>query len=140
VVKVEAPAPDPLAAFRQRRRAGGGVFIEQAEIERRNARTLTDIMRAVPGVRVIPGENGMRYVSTHFRRVGQGGGATDAGLCDMMIYIDGQPFQGAASAAESRVRVEQVSGIEVYASAASVPREFAGSDAACGVIVVWLKQ
>jgi hypothetical protein len=138
VVKVEAPPPDPLLAFRQRRKSGGGVFFEKAEIERRNARTLTDLMRAVPGVRVISGENGLRYVSTHFRRIGQGGGNSDAGLCDMMIYIEGQPFQGVASAADSRLRVEEIGAIEVYASAASVPREFAGSDAACGVILVWL--
>lgn len=138
VVKVEAPPPDPLAAFRYRKKMGGGSFIERADIERRNAKTLTDLLRTVPGVRVMIGVSGMRYVSSHFRRLSQGN-SQEAGLCDMMIYIDGQPFQGAASAAESRVRAEDIAAMEVYTSAGSVPREFAGRDAACGVIVIWLK-
>jgi outer membrane cobalamin receptor len=130
-----------MAEFRRRRRAGGGVFLERAEIERRNPRTLTDLLRTVPGVRVLPQGTGFRYVSSHFRRVGegtgQGTGSSHDGACDMMLYIDGLPFPSDGGEVDSRVRVEDIAAAEVYVSAGSVPRQFAGTSAACGVIVVW---
>ena len=141
VVRVNAAPPDRLSEFQQRRRSrGGGVFIERADIERRNPRVLSDLLRGVAGMRVQQGPEGLRYVSFHFRRLSQNVEPQAAGLCDMMIYIDGQPFLGNASAADARVRVSEVAGIEVYTSAASVPREFAGATAACGVIVIWLRS
>jgi hypothetical protein len=141
VVQVNAAPPDRLSGFRQRRRTGGGgVFIERADIERRNARQLSDLLRGVSGMRVQQGPEGLRYISVHFRRLSQRAGSPEADVCDMMMYVDGQPFLGNASAADARVRVSEVAGIEVYVSAASVPREFAGVNAACGVIVIWLRS
>ena len=139
VVNLNLAPPDPrMDDFRQRRRAGGGVFIDRAQIQRRNPRQLSDLLRSVPGVRVQSTSTGLRYISTHFRRLSENPDYPEAGLCDMMLYIDGQPFQATASAADLRVRVTDLAAIEVYASAASVPREFAGHNAACGVILIWL--
>jgi hypothetical protein len=134
------PPPDlRLAGFYTRRRmGGGGTFLDRSDVERRSARLLSDMMRGVAGVRVVSLGSQMRYVSAHFRRLSQNVDDQSAGLCDMMLYIDGQPFQGDATAADARVRMTEVVGIEVYVSAASVPREFAGQSAACGVIVIWL--
>lgn len=139
VVNLTLAPPDPrMDDFRQRRRAGGGVFIDRAEIRRRNPRQLSDLLRSVPGVRVQSSTAGLRYISSHFRRLTGDPDNPEAGLCDMMLYLDGQPFQATASAADVRVVVAELAAIEVYASAASVPREFAGHNAACGVILIWL--
>ncbi|HEX6314874.1 MAG TPA: carboxypeptidase regulatory-like domain-containing protein, partial [Gemmatimonadaceae bacterium] len=138
VVQVVAPPLDQLSDFRQRRRAGGGTFIDKTEINRRQPRVLSDLMRGVPGVRVEQSRDGLRYLSLHFRRMTPNATAHEESLCDMMIYVDGQPFQGNASAADVRIRMTEVAGIEVYTSAASVPRQFAGANAACGVIMLWL--
>jgi hypothetical protein len=136
IVQQEGAPPDQrLLEFRQRRRAGGGVFLDRAEIERRNPRTLTDLLRTVPGIRVSAGNGGFRFVSTHFRRLAQETG--DAGACDMMMYVDGQPFPAGSGDTDSRIRVSEIGGVEVYVTAGSVPREFAGLTAACGVIVIW---
>jgi hypothetical protein len=61
----------------------------------------------------------------------------DDTACDMMIYLDGQPLLLEAGHADARVRVNEIAALEVYVSASSVPREYAGSTAACGVILVW---
>ena len=88
-----------LAEFRRRRRLGGGYFLDRTEIDQRSARTFTDLMRTVPGVRVQTEGTGFRYVSSHFRRLPQAGtGMIDDGACDMMIYVDGQPFRSVSTA------------------------------------------
>ena len=149
VVALKAPGPlvvvqrgeafdQRMAEFRKRRRAGGGFYIDKAEIERRNPRTLTDLMRTVPGVRVLDRGSGSRFVSSHFRRLaGVPSGSPDDGVCDMMLYLDGQPFPVEGGDVDSRIRVDDIAAAEVYVSAGSVPREFAGANAACGVIVLW---
>jgi len=121
-----------LTEFRRRRSGGGGVFLDRAEIERRNPRTLTDLVRTIPGVRVVPRPTGFRYVSSHFRRV-----AGDIGTCDVMLYLDGQPFLMETGDADARIRISEIIALEAYVTAGSVPRQFAGSDAACGVILIW---
>jgi hypothetical protein len=127
-----------LTEFRRRRRLGGGYFIDRADIDKRNARTFTDLMRTVPGVRVQTDGTGFRYVSAHFRRLPQAGtGMVDDGACDMMIYMDGQVFLVEPGHADARISVNEIAALEVYVSAGSVPREFAGTASACGVIVIW---
>ena len=55
----------------------------------------------------------------------------------MMIYVDGQVFLYEPGHADAAVRISEITALEVYVSAGSVPREFAGASAACGVIVIW---
>jgi hypothetical protein len=125
-----------LAEFNQRRRTGGGFYLDRAEITRRNPRTLTDLLRGVPGLRVIARSGGYTYTSTHFRRFPSPGG--DVGnACDMMLYVDGQPFPIETGDADSRLPINDIGAIEVYVTAGSVPRRYAGPTSACGVILVW---
>jgi hypothetical protein len=42
-----------------------------------------------------------------------------------------------AGDAEVRLPVAEIAAMEVYLSAGSVPRQFAGANAACGVIMIW---
>jgi hypothetical protein len=44
-----------LREFEERRRAGRGVFITEAQIQTTNAATMADLLRGVPGVRLIAG-------------------------------------------------------------------------------------
>ncbi|HEY5546466.1 MAG TPA: carboxypeptidase regulatory-like domain-containing protein [Gemmatimonadaceae bacterium] len=125
-----------LAEFNQRRRTGGGFYLDRAEITRRNPRTLTDLLRGVPGLRVIARSGGYTYTSTHFRRFPSRGG--DVGnACDMMLYVDGQPFPVETGDTDSRVSIGDIGAIEVYVTAGSVPRRYAGPTSACGVILLW---
>lgn len=125
-----------LVEFRKRRATGGGYYLDRAEIAKKNPRTLTDLLRGVPGVRLIARGAGYTYTTTHFQRLP--GAGDDAGnLCDMMIYVDGQPFLIEGGDADTRIPVAEISALEVYAAASSVPRRYAGTTAACGVILVW---
>ena len=132
VQRSDAALNPQLAEFRRRRRAGAGVYLDRAGIEKRSARTLSDLLRIVPGVRVLATPNGFRYVTSHFRRL-----ASDDGTCDMMLYLDGQQLLIDTGDADARISVNEISAIEVYVTAGSVPREFAAPGAACGVIVIW---
>jgi hypothetical protein len=127
VVERSATAFDArLTDFRRRRRVGGGYFLDREDIDKRRPRTLTDIMRMVPGVRVQSEGTGYRYLSAHFKRVPQAGtGMVDDGTCDMMIYLDGQVLLVESGHADSRILVNEIAAMEVYVSAASVPRQFA---------------
>ena len=56
--------------------------------------------------------------------------------CQPTWWIDGQEVR---SFHES-TPIRDVYGIEIYRGPGEVPGEFAGSDAACGVIVIWTKS
>jgi hypothetical protein len=45
-----------------------------------------------------------------------------------------------ASSFNENTPIRDIYGIEVYRGAGEVPGEYAGSTAACGVIVVWTKS
>jgi hypothetical protein len=139
LVVVQRPPPmsnTRLAEFNQRRRTGGGFYLDRAEITRRNPRTLTDLLRGVPGLRVIARSGGYTYTSTHFQRFPSRG--DDIGnACEMMLYVDGQSFPVSTGDADSRLPVSDIGAIEVYVTAGSVPRRYAGRTSACGVILVW---
>jgi hypothetical protein len=126
-----------MAEFRQRRRSGDGVFLDRSEIEKRHPRTLTDLLRSIPGIRIVVTERGNRYVSSHFRRFVEKAAGPESAMCDIMFYVDGQPFPMEAGDAEVRLPVAEIAAMEVYLSAGSVPRQFAGANAACGVIMIW---
>jgi hypothetical protein len=56
--------------------------------------------------------------------------------CYPQYIVDGRPdnFFG------PNVAVRDIEGIEVYTGAADVPGEFAGTDAGCGVVVIWTRN
>ncbi len=56
--------------------------------------------------------------------------------CQPVWIVDGQE----ARAFHENTPIRDVYGIEVYRGAGEVPGEYAGSNAACGVIVIWTKS
>ncbi len=53
----------------------------------------------------------------------------------MKYYLDGIDLRGMPVP----ISLREVAAVEVYKGAASLPGEFAGSDARCGAIVVWTR-
>jgi hypothetical protein len=136
------PGEEWRTGFEQRRKSGQGFFLDQEGIRRRGGQTLADLLRGVPGVRLVPAATGYHYESTRSADAGAGAFAGNEPLdrCEMMFYVDGQPFLIEEGAVDSNVRSAQIAALEVYASAATVPKQFAGARAACGVIVIWLGE
>jgi hypothetical protein len=135
--------------FYERERDGGGTHISRSDIERRRSRTLTDILREVPSVRLYDIEPGRRHVRLNR------GAAVDVPAfdprekfvfagCEPDLYIDGQLFRERIprDATEQKVTswdvvaTEQIEGIEVYAGA-NAPTQYQNP---CGVVLVWTRR
>jgi hypothetical protein len=107
--------------YERKRRNAWGTFIEREEIERRNPLWMSDMLRMVPGVRVMPIRWGGNAV-----RLRDG--------CWPTVWVDGMPIRGAEL--DEVISPSEVAGVEVYRSRAGTPVQFTGS---CGAIVVWTR-
>jgi hypothetical protein len=122
-------------SFLDRAKRGFGYFITQEDIEKRNPIIFEDIIRGVPGMQVVPVDQGYRITSSR--------GQSDLlGDCTPAYFVDGSPFYVDGSNGDPfPVAPSEIMGIEVYAGTAGVPVEFQrGQNGGCGVIVVWTKR
>lgn len=127
VVEGEAEAPSPkMVGFHHRKGSGQGYFITREDIEKRNPRVLSDMLRSVPGLRIVCDGGHCRVRSfTETRRI--------MGGCPIQYFLDGLPFLGDVD----ELTPDQVEGIEIYRGSASIPPEFNTGTAMCGVIALW---
>ena len=116
---------------RLKTRSGTGHLIDEAEIEKRRPLVLTDLLRTIPGVQVLPGQRSGEDV---FMRGGLA--ILGSGLCRPDIYIDGAritndplfPFN-------SVVPMTEIRAVEVYPHPALAPVEFQ-SMSGCGAVII----
>lgn len=123
-----APArPTRFGEFERRRRSAFGHFITREEIEQRNSVNFTDLLRVVPGVRILAG-------------FGQSGVRLRGARCPPHVWIDGTPA-GAGEFNLDALPLQTVEGVEVYSGVSNVPAELMAGRARgrCGVIVVWTR-
>lgn len=125
------PYDSRLSGFRARAesRSAGYIFTRD-RIEQSANRSTLDLVRGVPGVRVLTNGRGAGQArSVRFR----------SNRCPPLVFIDGF----AASAAEfdlESIDLNMVEGIEVYMSSTSLPPEFFAVSRGleqCGVIAIW---
>jgi hypothetical protein len=120
------------ADFERRLRSGMGHIIEAKEIAKRQAVSLTDVLRMVPGVLIMPS----RYTNEDVMMRG-GQAVLGGGLCRPDIYIDGaRAANDPTFPINSIVLVNEIRAVEVYARPASAPSEYR-SLSGCGVILLW---
>lgn len=120
----------PMAGFYKRRASSSGRFFTREEIEKRNASRMSDLLRMVPSLRVIP--RGMQQNSVRIR----------GSRCAPLVWLDGVPLSAMEFDLDS-MDPSTYEGIEVYSGPASVPVEFQGNKQAsssCGTIVLWSKR
>jgi hypothetical protein len=108
--------------FERRRATGRGQYRTRDEIEAGHFNALSDILRTLRGV-----------------QMQCGGGAC---LAQMVRAPLGCPPQYIVDEREDNdfgptVAIRDIQGLEVYTGAGDVPGEFAGTNAGCGVIVIW---
>ena len=117
-----------LAEFERRVRSGLGHYILEADIERRRPMFLTDLLRTVPGVSVMPGRYGGEVVLMR---------AAMHGRCRPEVFIDGtRIFNDPYFPLNSIVPMQDIRAVEVYARSLTVPAQFS-SMGRCGAIVIW---
>jgi len=97
-----------LADFEKHRSGARGMFFTRADIERRQARTASDIMRMVPGVQVMNTRLGPQLVMT------RGFGAR---RCYPQLYVHTTPYSGMID----DFGADDIEAVEVYAGISEIP-------------------
>jgi hypothetical protein len=117
--------PGWLEAFYRRAERGSGWYVTRAEIERRHPLRTSDLLRMTPGIQLVPA-GGAGYAVR-----GRGG-------CAPAVYLDGVRLAGGAGSIDVWTHPEDLEGIEVY-HGATVPVEYSGTGAGCGVVLLWTR-
>jgi hypothetical protein len=127
-----------LQEFEERRKAGFGHFIDEAEMRRSNERRLIDVLAELPGIsRFFKG-------STEYLSSGRGGGK--GGVCPITLYLDGVRVYDSAKDIPaqmpdlSRFNTREYAAVEFYAGGATVPLKYNGSSSGCGVMLLWTRE
>lgn len=122
--------------FYNREAEGFGEFIDRETIEQRAPVQMSDLFRRIVGAEVRSGADGpfQRFVMLR-------GGRSEG--CFPRVVLDGivvHPGGDEAAAIDDLIDPEAVSGIEVYPSSTGVPMQYSGTDASCGVILIWTRR
>lgn len=122
--------------FYHREAEGFGEFIDREEIEFRAPVQMSDLFRRIVGAEVRSGADGpfQRFVMLR-------GGRSDG--CFPRVLLDGivvHPGGDEAAAIDDLIDPAAVSGVEVYPSSTGVPMQYSGTDASCGVILIWTRR
>jgi len=123
------------AGFYERQNRGLGTFISRRQIEAMKPLSSADLLRNVPGVRLVPQTPGRNVSRTDLQ---------GRGTCRFSFIVDGArtlpDFQ------IDFVAPGAIEGIEVYRSVAEVPALFRphvqrdGTSTSCGVIAIWTRD
>jgi hypothetical protein len=137
---VQLHANVALAGFLERSmRRMGGAFIQLEEIEERQPRLISDMLRTVGSFTVFDAAGGRSLGGTIFNNRTQ---------CQPAVFIDNRLVyamsrgRGGWTAYDwvNSVHWSEVAGIEIYSGVSNVPAQFSGSTAGCGVIAIWTRR
>lgn len=118
-----------LDQFDQRRAHSPGTFLTRADFVKRQPRTGTDIVRSVPGIRVIQGKNGQNQVTLTRGSVGR--------TCFPTMFIHNLPYSGTLD----DFPADDIEALELYLGTSEVPAELdKNGKGICGAIVVWTRD
>ena len=116
----------------QRLRKSLGHDVGAAEIEKWQPQVMTDLLRRIPGVQILPGKRSGEDV---YMRGGQA--ILGSGMCRPDIRVDGSLVVNDENfPINNIVSMDQIRALEVYAHATLVPVEYQ-TLTGCGVIVIW---
>lgn len=117
-----------MTGFAQRYHGGLGAFITRREIEKRNPQQLSDMLRMVPGVRLLTTPSGRPRVE--MQRAPKG--------CEPNFWLDGTPYPNNSLSIDA-FPPSIVEAVEIYRGAAEVPPAFRSMNTPCGVIAIWTR-
>jgi len=128
-VVVEARAVTLMARytdFERRRNLRLGAYLRWDELKKGGYSSIGDALRTVRGVRIQCDQSRFECFAVMVRTPN----------CQPTWRVDGVEVHSFHETTPTR----DVYGIEVYRGPGEIPAEFGGSDAGCGVIVVWTKS
>jgi hypothetical protein len=118
-----------INGFLERRKHGTGHFFTRADIAQMRPFEFTDIMRRVPGIKLVP-TSYFDYTILSSRGVG----VNPSGTCQPTSFVDGARLVD-DTGINTMIRPGDIAGIEVYAGPSEVPPQY--SDGNCGSILIW---
>ena len=121
-----------FAAFDTRRTNGQGRFFTRAQLDQASGRPLANLLKTDAGAFIASGPRGASLLAMRSPAPG-------SSPCYAAVVRDGiriYPFAGANPPDLDKIFAEQLSGIELYARAATVPAELRDA-ASCGALVLW---
>jgi hypothetical protein len=121
-------AEQRLLEFERRRAGGRGYFITEQQIRQASPRTLGDLFRNVPGVRLQcrGTSSGCRLRMVRAPRE-----------CNPDFVMDGFPATYSTSLDMPTIGII---GMEIYRTLSETPLEFLRTDNQCGTIVIWTRS
>ncbi|MBI2404194.1 MAG: carboxypeptidase regulatory-like domain-containing protein [Gemmatimonadetes bacterium] len=112
--------------FEQRRQRGLGAYLRWDELNQKGYARVGDALRTVRGVRMRCNQETYECYAVMARNP----------QCQPTWWIDGVEVRSF----HENTPIRDVYGIEIYRGPGEVPGDFGGSNAACGVIVMWTKS
>ncbi len=126
LVAEEASLGVRYANFERRRKTGAGQYVVRADIEKAGSNSLQDVVRTMRGVNLDCSMGGsgcsIRMARAPMR-------------CSPEYIVD----DNVNNTFGPTVPVRDIEALEVYTGPADVPGEYAGTNAGCGVIVIWTR-
>lgn len=127
VVQARAEVLQPrYVDFERRRQRKLGAFLRWDDLKKQGYSSVGDALRTVRGVRIQCDQSRFECLAVMSRTPN----------CHPTWYVDGVEVHSF----HENTPIRDVYGIEVYRGSGEIPAEFTGSDAGCGVIVVWTKS
>ena len=124
-----------LAKFQtNRERNLAGKFVGPREIERFRGMRFSNLVQAIPGIRLNYRDGFSILMDYQGTDDGQ-----SRGLCVPTFYIDGQRSQYTAAEIEGLYRADEIAGVEVYVRETQRPIEFQDTNSRCGAIALWTR-
>jgi hypothetical protein len=117
--------------FNDRKRSGMGYYLDADQLKMRQTMQFSDMLRTVPGIRVIPAGDGTNVIQSS--RDPTGGCVT--------FYVDGSPWQQMTPGdLDTFVRPDEVAALEVY-NGATTPAQFQqAGNSGCTTVVIWTQR
>jgi hypothetical protein len=112
--------------FERRRQRGMGAYIRWDDLKQGSYTSVGDALRLVRGVRIRCNQQTYECFAAMVR----------SPQCRPTWWIDGVEV----NSFHENTPIRDVYGIEIYRGAGEIPGEFTGSNAGCGVIVMWTKS
>jgi hypothetical protein len=131
-----------ISGFYDRERAGLGHFLRREDFERMSNMNLVQVIDRMPGTFILG--TGPRQIIV-FERATTIGTLSRAQRgqrmeqCVPKLFLDGVQMSY-VDGLNGVANPNQIEAVEIYRSAAELPPQYGGADAACGVILLWTRS
>lgn len=116
--------PMKLRGFYERRASKRGHFIDRQQLDASTGKRLSEVIRDLPGVRLLPSPNSA-VTAVRFRG------------CQPLVWVDA--VRNVGDELDAAIGFGDVAAMEVYVAPGMVPAQFRDMRQPCGAILVWTR-